>query len=754
MAAPTAAIILCAPIFSGCKGPDDSARAELVCRGDGFTLRPDSLLMADGVALRAVGDSLIQVRIDGNTVRSLLVGSPDDAASGREGIRLHSAYPIIDALCRLESSAEVSADTDLPVRVPIDELCQSIVLNPLRQGAVEALKAHLRDGWVIPEETSGCGWPQVNDAPLWLMAAAETAAATMNPRWISLVAKVGANVAETDLRVSYNPRTGLFGGVSSPMAASGGLLPQWMGQTQLLMAHSLSLNTAYASFLQTMEAIGEVGENYRGRTDLPDFGLDADTMTNDICRMFWLARPGMLSAVACGSTLWPVPVDVADIPTLTMAAVTGAFPEVMTRTAIGTIAASGREPARWWPVPEDAPAAAPSLRLMALWTSAAARSGAYTEYERALGALVAGSGRQILDRGGAASDCDALTSVVMRGLLGLGFEPSRLTFAPAVPRWFGSDTRVENLRWRRATLDITLVGTGNKLASFTLDGHPADPFVAASVEGHHEIEIHLAGADTSDVMPLAGSSDTDEGRISSGFSGRTFTLPAAPKVEWIAPLRAAVLPGSGDGGSYRAWLNGVPLMSWSGRSFEFTPASDYSEVMIAAEGRGGLCGFPALPHCYSCPGTARQIRLADVAKSGTKVISDRKIAARLVESSRTVNRNLRIPVTIAREGDYLVDVHYLSGLGLVNARRRAAAFRFLTVNEVRAGVLVFPQQTLWQPDFNDDGWQHLSAYSNPLRVHLTAGENILELRYFQVPPVYADPAANALVADFIRLIRL
>ena len=91
---------------------------------------------------------------------------------------------------------------------------------------------------------------------------------------------------------------------------------------------------------------------------------------------------------------------------------------------------------------------------------------------------------------------------------------------------------------------------------------------------------------------------------------------------------------------------------------------------------------------------------------------------------------------------------------MVNARRRAAAFRFLTVNEVRAGVFVFPQQTLWQPDFNDDGWQHLSAYSNPLRVHLTAGENILELRYFQVPPVYADPAANALVADFIRLIRL
>ena len=51
-------------------------------------------------------------------------------------------------------------------------------------------------------------------------------------------------------------------------------------------------------------------------------------------------------------------------------------------------------------------------------------------------------------------------------------------------------------------------------------------------------------------------------------------------------------------------------------------------------------------------------------------------------------------------------------------------------------------------------WQTLTSFSNPLRVSLRKGVNTLELRLYQPSPVYIDPAANTILADFIRIIPL
>ena len=136
------------------------------------------------------------------------------------------------------------------------------------------------------------------------------------------------------------------------------------------------------------------------------------------------------------------------------------------------------------------------------------------------------------------------------------------------------------------------------------------------------------------------------------------------------------------------------------------------------------------------------------------MLPDKHLAARFVESSRAANRNLRFNVIAPEGGRYIVDVHYASGLGIVNPRR-GTALRMCMVNGRRAGVFVFPQfsPSAWDKSLGDD-WQRLSSFSNPLVVELEAGENILELRYFQTSPVYLDPTANSLVADYVRLIPL
>ena len=83
------------------------------------------------------------------------------------------------------------------------------------------------------------------------------------------------------------------------------------------------------------------------------------------------------------------------------------------------------------------------------------------------------------------------------------------------------------------------------------------------------------------------------------------------------------------------------------------------------------------------------------------------------------------------------------------------ALRSLVVNGERGGVFVFPQLSPkeWDKDMGDS-WQTLGTFSNALRVHLNKGENRLELRFYQPSPVYVDPTANSILADFVRVIRM
>ena len=78
------------------------------------------------------------------------------------------------------------------------------------------------------------------------------------------------------------------------------------------------------------------------------------------------------------------------------------------------------------------------------------------------------------------------------------------------------------------------------------------------------------------------------------------------------------------------------------------------------------------------------------------------------------------------------------------------------VNGTRAGVLVFPQLTQYNRGLVGESTDQLLAasFSNPLPVHLKRGYNSIELRYFQITPVYLDPTTNCIVADYVRFILL
>src|SRR5687767_11202301 len=83
---------------------------------------------------------------------------------------------------------------------------------------------------------------------------------------------------------------------------------------------------------------------------------------------------------------------------------------------------------------------------------------------------------------------------VYRVLFGMRFEHDRLAFQPFIPRLYDGERTLRNLRYRGATLTVTVRGFGNAVATATLDGRPLpNPEIPAGLTGAHTIELTMNG---------------------------------------------------------------------------------------------------------------------------------------------------------------------------------------------------------------------------------------------------------------------
>lgn len=84
----------------------------------------------------------------------------------------------------------------------------------------------------------------------------------------------------------------------------------------------------------------------------------------------------------------------------------------------------------------------------------------------------------------------ACLRLIHQGLFGMVHEPRGLRFTPSVPAGWGPVT-LSRLPYREAALDLTLSGTGRRLASLTVDGRRTG-FVPADLRCRHRVHIEVA----------------------------------------------------------------------------------------------------------------------------------------------------------------------------------------------------------------------------------------------------------------------
>ena len=88
----------------------------------------------------------------------------------------------------------------------------------------------------------------------------------------------------------------------------------------------------------------------------------------------------------------------------------------------------------------------------------------------------------------------AYIAMIYQGIIGMRFDSEGIEFHPLVPQRLGKIS-LSGIKYRSMNLDIRIIGSGTLVKRSSLDGKPLEqPAVAASLVGHHVIEIHMAGS--------------------------------------------------------------------------------------------------------------------------------------------------------------------------------------------------------------------------------------------------------------------
>lgn len=689
-----------------------------------FDIWPDSIDFHSGFILRAVGDSMMQVRVEGATIRTVKAGRP-----GIEAFRFSSGLPLLDVLYNLEAASP------MPSRYSSATPYEAY-LCPLQPDSIlPLLEKRVKNDYIIPFEARNYSWPVVAGNAQWLMGASQLAAFNGDKDLSRRLGKIARNVVPQERALTLNEPTSLLGGSPRYLLSPSSQFPRWMEPVDILESISLTTNVCHYAALKTLTDIGAVEPG--------GLGVSPDTLRRDINNNFWIPNLGYYSGLLYGSPLYPVQLLSTDNVGQSLAIISGAASTAMAqsvarKTSVTETGATLTSPL-WGNHRADA---FPETLLCALWCAATAASGDETAYDNAVGALLYRVCHNLLFKknDGNPEFSRPVTSLILRGLLGMRFAADGIFFTPYVPAALPGEKQITGLRYRNSVLDIHVSGQGRSIASFTLDGLPSDPFFPADSTGNHEIDIVLT-----DTPP------SKEIRIVEEIP----TLPAPPDVSWPSPREAVISASpSTEGSPYMVQLNGSMTEQVYREHYTLYKSETPVVVQFSPYVDNQLLGFSGKPHTYVPDDCRTIIYASSITRTGTRILSDRTIAARYVETNKWKNRSLAFDFNAPDSATYAFEVHYNNGMGIVNPQRRTA-LRALYIDSSRKGVFVFPQLSAawWDKDSGKD-WQTQSAWSNTLTATLPKGSHRIAVNFYQPSPVYIDPLTNTLLVDIIRITRI
>lgn len=550
-------------------------------------------------------------------------------------------------------------------------------------------------------------YPHSTLSPYWAEAAWEVYCATGSQKWLTEAFGLLQKMLQRQQQLNSSPLLpdlviGTYATPHSAATTTAATSPQWLDGMEQFQSFSTTVNILRADALDIASRMaGELNNAKKQRS----FKDDATRLRNAINDRLWHPDRQFYGQRLYGS-ICPIADLITDNEANSLAILTG----TATREMADAIIANATLPTfgipTTYPMESDGNNRRLSPEVQTLFALAAAKVRNAEAFTLATASLMNLS----LDR----RLPSLLPAIVLKGMFGISATTTGLTFSPMIPDKFPGGKHLEGLRYRDAVIDISLNGTGDRIASFMLDSVSLpSPAIPVDLSGHHRVTITLSGNNISShrrlnivdrpatilPTPKVDRTSATELRITNFDADTRYAvyINGIVNEEITSPDHSIDLPDE----NATAIVNIVPLRKASAKKSSAVNASaGYSSKSLVIYPKSSLLTVSASTIIPRRP--------------PRHFIKDPATASNYIELAARHNTRITCYVNAPDDGDYYLTVGYANGFD-------RCAIRRLDINDRYASTLLFPP-------VNPNDWISVNP-STTASVSLQKGVNKIALTY-------------------------
>ncbi|MCM1032546.1 MAG: hypothetical protein NC405_02195 [Odoribacter sp.] len=586
-------------------------------------------------------------------------------------------------------------------------------------------------GRIIQDTGSGGAWPVSSDRMIWAVAAYELYKVTGDRQWLEYIYPVIRNSMEDDLLMTHNTDSGLVKGETSFIDWREQSYPKWMQTADIYQSEALGTSAVHAI---TLDILAEIAADLGLNDDAERYSKLAGELTEAINTHLWMPDKGYYAMYNYGRE-FPVINPRAETLGEALTILYDIAPADRARAITENNPTTPFGAAIFFPQIADMPAYHNNALwpwVASYWAMANAKAGNEQGTLEAIGSVfrpaalfTTNKENFVLDNGDIATELNSSNmlwclagnlAITHRILFGINYEKDGLVFKPFVPEALAADRTLEGFRYRDATLDITVKGYGDHIASFTLNGRNHKPKIPADIKGHNTIVITM---DNKPIPPMSVNHTpnikaplTPIATLSNSPELDAPGVPANNLLQW-QPIEYIA--------GYIVLRDGVAIDTVRTTSYPATVPGAYQVVGFSDKGVQSFASAPVdnFPvTTYEMPHESIMITSPEVSYRPDTPVNGFH-GNGFVEIDHA-SAPVIVEIEVDSDGIYAVETIYANGNGPVNTENKCA-IRTLEVDGAPAGKLIMPHRGV--ANWND--WGH----SNPVMIPLSAGRHKLSITF-------------------------
>ena len=664
----------------------------------------------------------------------------------------HSEYLISDAIYKMAmEEMEKAIEPDSTFRTGKEwagvwtrDISYSIILSMAYMQprvAKYSLMRKVKNGVIIQDTGTGGAYPCSTDRVIWAVAAWELYKVTGDKDWLREAYEIIKNSINDDLENIHDDITGMVRGESSFLDWREQTYPKWMQPADIFESENLGTNAVH---YEANMVLSQMASILNDKADAEKYKAVADKIKKGINTWLWMKEKGYYGQYLYGRNfkiLSPKSEALGEALCVFFGiADDEQQKEIIDKTPVTAFGISCIFPQIAGIPPYHNNAVWPFVQ--SYWGLASARAGneksvlqSICDVYRPAAMFLTNKENFVADNGDYKGtqinssnmlwSLSGSISLVHKILFGIEFQPGGLSFHPFVPFALKGKRTLINFPYRKAILNITVDGYGDKIKSFVLDGNgTSKAFIPGDLEGNHSIHIVLAdnnpGGEVNEVV-----NHTALPTPSPVLSGNTLSWPKIDGTKEYIVLK-----------------NGKQILATKNNSVHADNKS-YSEYQVIAVDDKGYQSFANEPIVF-VPEKDVSIYETENFAAAANLPYKGFTGKGFIEISKLENTKLSIPVTVPEDGTYAIDFRYANGNGPTNTENKCA-IRTLKIDNKKSGTFVFPQRGV-------DEWSNW-GFSNPVQVYLKKGKHIILLS-FEHNDENMNVDINQAMLDYLRIKKL